>query len=53
MKKATALLLVVVLSLTATAQMNDTEMQATYWKYRDQMKKYFMKIGTLAGESLL
>jgi hypothetical protein len=42
----------VCLTTIMSAQTNDQEIMDKYWKYRDQLRKRFMKIGTAKGESI-
>lgn len=51
MKRILLFAFVLITSISLVSQ-SDQEMQEKYWKYRDQLKKYFMKIGPERGESI-
>ncbi len=52
MKKNISILLLALSTFTMAAQSLDQENLEKYWKYRDQLRKRFMKIGAFPGESI-
>jgi hypothetical protein len=50
--KTTLTLIAVLLSKVILCQSVDQENLEKYWKYRDQLRKRFMKIGVFPGESI-
>ncbi|MFM9984467.1 MAG: hypothetical protein ACKVOK_04495, partial [Flavobacteriales bacterium] len=52
MKVKLLTMILLVIAGSSMAQSVDQENQEKYWKYRDQLKKRFMKIGKFSGESI-
>lgn len=52
MKKNLLALMLTALTASVFCQTTDQENHEKYWKYRDQLRKRYMKIGQFEGESI-